>query len=41
MKVIVIGSSHAGYEALEEMLQSGKDYQLQWYEQGDYLSFMS
>ncbi|MDO5725832.1 MAG: hypothetical protein Q4P29_05955 [Tissierellia bacterium] len=41
MKVIVVGSSHGGYEALEEMLQSEKDYELVWYEQGDYLSFMS
>ncbi len=41
MKVIVIGSSHAGYEALEELLQSPEEHQLQWYEQGDDLSFMS
>ncbi|MDO5734789.1 MAG: hypothetical protein Q4P08_06660 [Eubacteriales bacterium] len=41
MKVIVIGSSHAGYEALEELLQSKENYELQWYEQGDFLSFMS
>lgn len=41
MKVIVVGSSHGGFEALEEMLQSGKDYELVWYEKGDYLSFMS
>lgn len=41
MKVIVVGSSHAGYEALVEMLKEDKDYQLQWYEAGDYLSFMS
>lgn len=41
MKVIVVGSSHGGYEALEELLQSNQDYELQWYEAGDYLSFMS
>lgn len=41
MKIIVVGSSHSGYEALEEFLSSEKDYELQWYEKGDYLSFMS
>lgn len=41
MKVIIVGSSHAGYEALEELLQNQNDYELHWYEEGDYLSFLS
>ncbi|MDO5695824.1 MAG: hypothetical protein Q4P30_03590 [Eubacteriales bacterium] len=41
MKVIVLGSSHGGYEAVEELLETNSDAQIQWYEKGDYISFMS
>lgn len=41
MKIIVVGSSHGGYEAVEELLETGNNVQIQWYEQGDYISFMS
>lgn len=41
MKVIVVGSSHGGFEAVQEILETRKDVQVQWYEKGDYISFMS
>lgn len=41
MKVIVVGSSHGGYEAVEELLESKNNVEIQWYEKGDYISFMS
>lgn len=41
MKVIVVGSSHGGFEAVKELLESKKDVNIQWYEKGDYISFMS
>ena len=51
MKVIVLGSSHGGYEAVEELLlahpineiKSPFSYHctdVQWYEKGDFISFM-
>ncbi|KRM69664.1 NADH peroxidase [Ligilactobacillus salivarius DSM 20555 = ATCC 11741] len=41
MKVIVVGSSHGGYEAVEGLLKDYPDAEIQWYEQGDFLSFLS
>ncbi|MGX7059056.1 NADH peroxidase [Vagococcus humatus] len=41
MKVIVIGSSHGGYEAVEQLLVSYPEAQVQWYEKGNFLSFMA
>lgn len=41
MKVIVVGSSHGGYEAVREILADQPDAQIQWYEKGDFLSFLS
>ncbi|RSU09226.1 NADH peroxidase [Vagococcus acidifermentans] len=40
MKVIVLGSSHGGYEAVEELLLTHPDAEIQWYEKGDFISFM-
>lgn len=41
MKVLVIGSSHGGFEAIEEMQALYNDVEIKWFEQGDYISFMS
>lgn len=41
MKVIVVGSSHGGFEAVQEILQDYPDATIQWYEKGDFLSFLS
>ncbi|MDT1957782.1 FAD-dependent oxidoreductase [Carnobacterium divergens] len=41
MKVIVIGSSHGGYEAVEGLLESYPDADINWYEKGDFISFLS
>ncbi|WP_125982443.1 FAD-dependent oxidoreductase [Loigolactobacillus iwatensis] len=41
MKVIVVGSSHGGYEAVRETLSDYPDAKIQWYEKGDFLSFLS
>ncbi|HIY58821.1 MAG TPA: FAD-dependent oxidoreductase, partial [Candidatus Tetragenococcus pullicola] len=41
MKVIVVGSSHGGYEAVRELLMGAPDTQIQWYEKGDFVSFLS
>lgn len=41
MKFIVVGSSHGGFEAVQEILESKEKHQIQWYEKGDYISFMS
>lgn len=41
MKVIVVGSSHGGYEAVEELLISQPDTEIHWYEKGEFLSFLS
>lgn len=41
MKVIVLGSSHGGYEAVEEVLNLYPEAEIQWYEKGDFLSFLS
>ena len=41
MKVIVLGSSHGGYEAVEELLNLHPDAEIQWYEKGDFISFLS
>lgn len=40
MKVIVLGSSHGGYEAVEELLLTYPKAEVQWYEKGDFISFM-
>lgn len=41
MKVIVVGSSHGGYEAVRGILAAQPDTEIQWYEKGDFLSFLS
>lgn len=41
MKVIVVGSSHGGYEAVRGILAAQPDTEIQWFEQGDFLSFLS
>ncbi|BDR56421.1 FAD-dependent oxidoreductase [Xylocopilactobacillus apis] len=41
MKVIVIGSSHGGFEAVQELLQDYPNAEIQWYEKGDFISFLS
>ena len=40
MKVIVLGSSHGGYEAVEELLLTPPKAEVQWNEKGDFISFM-
>ncbi|MFT9009747.1 MAG: FAD-dependent oxidoreductase [Bifidobacterium sp.] len=40
-KVIVVGSSHGGYEAVQQLLMDAPDTNIQWYEKGDFLSFLS
>ncbi|RHW50101.1 FAD-dependent oxidoreductase [Bombilactobacillus bombi] len=41
MKVVVVGSSHGGFEAVQELLQDYPQAEIQWYEKGDFLSFLS
>ncbi|GAD16602.1 FAD-dependent oxidoreductase [Lentilactobacillus otakiensis] len=41
MKVIVVGSSHGGYEAVRGILAEQPDTEIQWYEKGDFISFLS
>ena len=41
MKVIVVGSSHGGYETVRGILAAQPDTEIQWYEKGDFLSFLS
>ncbi|MBA1435089.1 FAD-dependent oxidoreductase [Bombilactobacillus bombi] len=41
MKVIVVGSSHGGFEAVQELLQDYPQAEIQWYEKGDFISFLS
>lgn len=41
MKVIVVGSSHGGYETVRGILADQPDTEIQWYEKGDFLSFLS
>ncbi|MCH4171199.1 MAG: FAD-dependent oxidoreductase [Lactobacillus sp.] len=41
MKVIVVGSSHGGYEAVRQLLMDHPDAEIQWYEKGDFISFLS
>ena len=41
MKIIVVGSSHGGFETVQESLLDYPDATIQWYEQGDFLSFLS
>jgi NADH peroxidase len=38
MKVIVVGSSHGGYETVEGLLKQNPDTEIQWYEKGNFLS---
>ena len=40
-KVIVVGSSHGGYEAVQQLLLDAPETEIQWYEKGDFLSFLS
>ncbi|USS89519.1 FAD-dependent oxidoreductase [Fructilactobacillus cliffordii] len=41
MKVAVVGSSHGGYEAVRGVLQQFPDAHIDWYEKGDFISFLS
>ncbi|MBW1606033.1 FAD-dependent oxidoreductase [Lactobacillus sp. Sy-1] len=41
MKVVVVGSSHGGYEAVRQVLLDAPDAEIQWYEKGDFISFLS
>ncbi|MHA8111231.1 FAD-dependent oxidoreductase [Lactobacillaceae bacterium Melli_B4] len=41
MKTIVLGSSHGGYEAVRQILLDAPDTEIQWYEKGDFISFLS
>ncbi|WP_057893487.1 FAD-dependent oxidoreductase [Lacticaseibacillus brantae] len=41
MKVIVVGSSHGGYETVQGILADQPDTEIQWYEKGDFISFLS
>ncbi|GAA3194547.1 FAD-dependent oxidoreductase [Lentilactobacillus kefiri] len=41
MKVIVVGSSHGGFEAVRGILAEKPDTEIQWYEKGDFVSFLS
>lgn len=41
MKVIVLGSSHGGFEACNELLELYPNAEVQWYEKGDFISFLS
>ena len=41
MKVIVVGSSHGGYETVRGILADQPNTEIQWYEKGDFLSFLS
>lgn len=41
MKVIVVGSSHGGYETVRGILAQAPETEIQWYEKGDFLSFLS
>lgn len=41
MKVIVLGSSHGGFEAVNELLENYSNIEIQWYEKGDFISFLS
>ena len=41
MKVIVLGSSHGGYEACNELLELYPHATIHWYEKGDFISFLS
>ena len=40
-KIIVVGSSHGGYEAVQQLLLDASDTEIQWYEKGNFLSFLS
>lgn len=41
MKVIVVGSSHGGFETVRGILTEHPETEIQWYEKGDFLSFLS
>lgn len=41
MKFIVVGSSHGGYEAVRQILMSDPKAEIQWYEKGNFISFLS
>ncbi|MGB7461087.1 MAG: FAD/NAD(P)-binding oxidoreductase, partial [Carnobacterium jeotgali] len=41
MKIIVVGTSHAGYEAIQTLLKEQPDAELHLYERGDTASFLS
>ncbi|GLB46342.1 NADH peroxidase [Philodulcilactobacillus myokoensis] len=41
MKYIVVGSSHGGYESVRGILKEDPKAEIQWYEMGDFISFLS
>lgn len=41
LKIIVVGTSHAGYEAIQTLLKEQPDAELHLYERGDTASFLS
>ena len=41
MKVIVVGSSHAGYEAVQTLLKDLPEAEIHLYEKGSTVSFLS
>ncbi|ANZ58063.1 NAD(FAD)-dependent dehydrogenase [Fructilactobacillus lindneri] len=41
MKVAVVGSSHGGFEAVRGVLHDFPDAEIDWYEKGDFISFLS
>lgn len=41
MKIIIVGTSHAGYEAVQTILKKDKNAEIHLYERGDTASFLS
>lgn len=41
MKVAVVGSSHGGFETVRGVLHDFPDAEIDWYEKGDFVSFLS
>ncbi|MDK6680795.1 FAD/NAD(P)-binding oxidoreductase, partial [Aerococcus sp. UMB8608] len=41
MKVVVVGTSHAGYEMVQTLLKADQDIEIDLYESGSTMSFLS
>ena len=41
MKVAVVGSSHGGFETVRGVLHDFPNAEIDWYEKGDFVSFLS